>query len=77
MYRACGGVEKQEDDLLVFLDRIDKAGRKFMLSNVIYHNEKTNTKLLNWCNSHSYRIVELKPHNGRYGSRKEVLVVNY
>lgn len=72
-----GWDENQEDGLLEYLDKINDSGRKFMLSNVIYHNGKTNTKLLEWCNNHSYRIIELKPHNGRYGSRKEVLVVNY
>ena len=67
----------QEERLLRFLDRISSSGRKFLLSNVIEHNGKTNETLLNWANKNNYSIVSLKPHAGRYGSRKEVLIKNY
>lgn len=68
---------EQEKRLLKFLEKINNNNQKFMLSNVIYHNGKTNELLLNWCKENNFRIIELIPHSGRYGSRKEVLVVNY
>ena len=68
---------KMEQSLLEFLDKINENGQMFLLSNVIYHNGKTNELLLNWANKNGYVIVELRPHNGRYGARKEVLVKNY
>ena len=46
-------------------------------SNVINHNGKTNKILLNWVKDNNYKIVKLKPHAGRYGSREEVLIKNY
>lgn len=68
---------EQEKVMLDFLDKINQNGQYFMLSNVIEHNGKTNEPLLKWINKNGYRVIELKPHNGRYGARKEVLVVNY
>lgn len=50
---------------------------KILLSNVINHNGKTNKILLNWAKDNNYKIVKLKPHAGRYGSREEVLIKNY
>lgn len=67
----------QEESLLSFLDKIDKNGQKFLLSNVINHNGKVNKLLLSWAENNKYRIVKLKPHAGRYGSREEVLIKNY
>ena len=72
-----GWDEEQEEKLLSFLDRINKNGQKFLLSNVINHNGKTNKILLNWAKDNNYKIVKLKPHAGRYGSREEVLIKNY
>lgn len=72
-----GWTEDQEKELLLFLNKINENKQKFLLSNVIFHNNKTNFLLLNWAKENNYTIVELKPHNGRYGSRKEVLVKNY
>lgn len=72
-----GWDEEQEGILLNFLDKIDKNGQKFLLSNVINHNGKTNKLLLNWAKNNNYTIVKLKPHAGRYGSREEVLIKNY
>lgn len=68
---------EQEKKLLSFLDKINDNEQKFVLSNVIKHNGKTNEVLLNWVTENSYNIVKLKPHAGRYGSREEVLIKNY
>lgn len=67
----------QEYKLLDFLDLINTNGQRFLLSNVINHNGKTNTVLLDWIKKNNYTVVKLKPHAGRYGSREEVLVKNY
>lgn len=67
----------QEKKLLIFLDSINQSGRKFLLSNVIYHNGKTNEILLDWAMTNNYSIIELEPHGGRYGSRNEILIKNY
>lgn len=72
-----GWDEAQEISLLNFLDKINENGQKFMLSNVINHNGKTNEILLNWAEKNKYNVVYLRPHAGRYGSREEVLVKNY
>lgn len=72
-----GWTIEDEKELLMFLDKINDLGRRFVLSNVIVHKDKTNELLLNWVNKNNYRIINLKPHNGRYGARKEVLVVNF
>ena len=72
-----GWDEEQEIKLLNFLDKIDKNGQKFLLSNVINHNGKTNEILLNWAQQNQYKVVFLRPHAGRYGSREEVLIKNY
>lgn len=66
-----------EKRLLSFLDKINQNGQMFLLSNVINHNGKTNQLLLDWTNAKGYEVVKLKPHGGRYGKRKEVLVKNY
>lgn len=72
-----GWDESQEIRLLQFLDRIHSNGQKFLLSNVINHNGKTNEILLGWATKNNYSIVKLRPHAGRYGSREEVLIKNY
>lgn len=72
-----GWDEEQEKDLLAFLEKIDANGQMFMLSNLLFHNGKTNENLIGWCEKKGYKILELVPRAGRYGSRKEVLVINY
>lgn len=72
-----GWDEEQERRLLEYLEKINANGQMFLLSNVIYHNGKTNELLLQWATTNNYKIVKLKPHAGRYGSREEVLIRNY
>lgn len=72
-----GWDKEQERELLDFLNSINDKGIKFMLSNVINHNGKTNTMLKEWIEKNGFRIITLKPHSGRYGTREEILVVNY
>ena len=72
-----GWTKREELELLSFLDKIHRNGQKFLLSNVITHNGKTNEQLQNWVTSNNYKVVKLIPHNGRYGAREEVLIKNY
>lgn len=41
-----GWDEEQEKDLLAFLEKIDANGQMFMLSNLLFHNGKTNENLI-------------------------------
>ena len=80
-----GWTEKDEYDLLSYLEKIDKKGIRFALSNVIESKGKTNEILTAWLNKHkSFRTIMLdydysnsNYHTKREGVTKEVLVVNY
>lgn len=80
-----GWTEKDEYDLLSYLEQIDKKGIRFALSNVIESKGKTNEILTAWLNNHkSFRTIMLdydysnsNYHTKREGVTKEVLVVNY
>lgn len=68
----------QSDELRLysFLDKLNKKGVKFMMSNVVEHKGKKNSILINWIKSNiNYHTVSYKG-NARKG-RKEILVINY
>jgi len=80
-----GWTEKDEYDLLSYLEQIDKKGIRFALSNVIESKGKKNEILADWLKKHkSFKIImldydysNLNYHTKREGVTKEVLVVNY
>lgn len=73
-----GWNENLENELFAYLNTLDERGIRFMLSYVISHRGKTNTNLLEWVDTHNYRIIELGDVIGISGSRRqEVLIVNY
>lgn len=75
--RGFGGWnDKNEFELLNYLDLIDKYGRKFMLSNVIRHKEKVNKILSNWLDKRNYKIVDAGVSGWRY-SKDEVIIKNF
>ena len=86
-YNESGGwTEKDERDLLSLLDRIDKNGGRFALSNVTESNGNRNTILLDWLdrNTNRYRCIPVKSdysnsnyHRKNAGEAKEVLIINY
>ena len=86
-YNESGGwTEANERDLLSLLDRIDKAGSRFALSNVTESKGCRNEILLDWLsrNSARYRVISIRSDysNANYqrklsGDSNEVLVVNY
>lgn len=72
---------QQEYRLHNQIDRINKAGFKFALSNVLIHKGKTNDALAVW--SKKYRVIDLNYNynnacfNTSKGATTEVLIVNF
>ena len=83
-YNEQGGwTEKDELDLLAFLDELDLRGRKFALSNVFASKGRENTLLMEWAKR--YRVAHLRHHyknanyqrKGKTRKTDEVLIMNY
>jgi len=81
-----GWTEREEIDLLIFLDKLDEDGVKFALSNVLHHKGLTNDLLNDWLNNNDYKINILDKNysNASYhlknrdnNSTVEILVTNY
>ena len=66
----------EESKLLEYLNKLNELGYKFMLSNVIEHNGKTHNMLIEWIESHDYRLHEIGQTGIKY-PRKEILVTNF
>lgn len=66
----------EETKLLDFIADLDDKGFKFLLSNVIYHNNETNYLLAEWVKTHGFNIKYIG-NVGSKNSRDEVLVYNY
>ena len=66
----------KECELLSFLEKIDKSGRKFMLSNVLTHKGKEHRILKEWAISHNFYINKIGETGIKY-PRTEVLITNY
>ena len=65
-----------ESSLLRFLLDTHNKGYKFMLSNVLYHQGKRNNLLIEWVNSHDFKVIEIGKTGIKY-PRHEVLIKNY
>lgn len=73
-----GWDEKQEQELLDFLDLLNSKGIKFMLSNMRDRNQKSNTPLSKWIKSNNYRVIVNSSITKRNRQdRQEIIVVNY
>ena len=67
-----------EVELLEFLTRLDKRNVKFMLSNMMDRNGKTNDVLSDWVRLHNYRVAINKTDTLRNKQdRREIVVMNY
>lgn len=66
----------EEIELLKILSEINDLGYKFLLSNVIYHKDRTNHLLLKWAEEHHFAIVDIGKSGWRY-AKNEVLIKNY
>ena len=71
-----GWTKTEENQLLDTLLKIDKLGYKFLLSNVVEHNGKKNTILLNWIKKNDYKIINAGVSGWRY-AKNEVIIKNF
>ena len=67
---------ESEVELLSIISKLNQLGYKFILSNLIYHKNKTNHILLDWIHEHNFKIVEAGTSGWRY-TKNEVLIKNY
>ena len=80
-----GWNENKEKELLEYLNRVNKLGIKFALSNVTEHKGLKNTILLDWVIENHYTIHNLNHNysNSNYHLKnknqitQEVLITNY
>jgi len=76
-----GWTEKDEKDLLEFLDRLNNLKIKFALSNILYSDKKENKILLDWLKKYNVHKLEYTYKNSNYqkewGGEQEVLITNY
>lgn len=80
-----GWIEKDEMDLLRFLDDLNSKKIKFALSNVLANKNKENSILIEWLNKNNYKVNRLNYsyNNSNYHSKHkqsktdEVLITNY
>ena len=73
-----GWDENQEQELLDFLDRLNKKEIKFMLSNMKNRNEKINSKLTEWIKNNNYKLIvnnQITKRNRQ--DRQEIIIINY
>lgn len=69
---------KQEEELLVFLKKMDEKGIKFMLSNMVDRNDKSNTALMKWIKKNNYKVVKNEKVTLRNRQdRQEIIIMNY
>lgn len=77
--------EKDERDLLVYLDKANSMGFKFALSNVLQTKNKENEILISWLQKNKFKVYKLKNDysNSNYQRKdkpsysNEVLIINY
>lgn len=66
----------EETKLLDFMTSLHEQGYKFVLSNVIYHNDTTNHLLAEWIKTHNFFVKNID-NVGSKNSRDEVVVTNF
>lgn len=65
-----------EIELFTYIRELDKAGYRFMLSNVVSHNGKVHHILLDWIREHGYHLISIGKTGIKY-PREEVVITNY
>ncbi len=66
----------EETKLLEYLTDLHNKGYRFILSNVIYHNDSCNYLLAEWIKTHNFSIKYID-NVGSKNSRNEVLISNF
>lgn len=72
--------QKSESDLLNLIDKIDKKGIKFALSNVTHYNERKNDLLIDWMKKYEVHKIKsnyISYYNNKKKKIREVLITNY
>lgn len=78
-----GWTEKDEKDLLAFLDSLNERRIRFALSNVMIHKGLKNKLLIEWSKKYTVHDMSFSYKNSNYHSKnrnqetKEVLITNY
>ena len=85
-YNEGGGwTERDEQDLLYFMDRLNEQGIRFVLSNMLEHKGRQNHLLINWIEQRNWQVVGINMDysnsnyqvEGKNSGTVEVLVKNY
>lgn len=85
-YNEGGGwTEREEGDLLGFMDVLNDHGIKFVLSNMLEHKGRKNQLLIDWIGQRNLQVVDINMDysnsnyqvEGKDSRTKEVLVKNY
>lgn len=85
-YNEGGGwTEREETDLLGFMDVLNAHGIKFVLSNILEHKGRKNQLLIDWIGQRNLQVVDINMDysnsnyqvEGKDSRTKEVLVKNY
>ena len=83
-YNEMGGwTEKDEKELLRFLDKLNEQHVKFALSNVTKHKGKDNAILIEWIKKYNVNYLAVSYSNSSYHGKnteketQEVLITNY
>jgi len=66
----------EETKLLDYILMLHDKGFKFILSNVIYHNDNTNYLLAEWVKTHKFNVINVD-NVGAKNSRDEVIITNF
>lgn len=66
----------EETKLLDYITNLHLNGYKFILSNVIYHNDAQNNLLVEWIKTHNFNVKNID-NVGSKNSRDEVLISNF
>ena len=71
---------KSESDLLAIIDKLDKRGVRFALSNVTHYNGNKNDLVIKWMKKYKVHKVKsnyISYHNNKQKEISEVLITNY
>ena len=66
----------EETKLLDYITNLHNNGFKFVLSNVIFHNDSTNHLLAEWVKTHNFNVKNID-NVGSKNSRDEVVITNF
>ena len=72
--------KKSEINLLRAIDRLNKKGVKFALSNVTHYSGQKNDLLIKWMSKYKVHKIEsnyISYHNNGKKDMREVLITNY